>query len=180
MTWKKFTLNVFRGQDFNQYTSAQFHPEPSLQPIHDWFELQGWEPLPFQRRTWEAYLEGRSGLIQVPTGSGKTFAAVMGPIARILQQQPAERGIHLLYITPLRALSRDLALAIREPIEAMKWPIRVGTRNGDSSSSERNEMTPQKNPPTTLIERNIAPPSTARRPKKGAPNAARELSLIHI
>jgi len=121
----------------------------ALAPIHTWFEHQGWTPLPFQTTTWEAYLEGRSGLIQVPTGSGKTFAAVMGPIARILEQQPADRGIHLLYITPLRALSRDLALAIREPIEAMKWPIRVGTRNGDSSSSERSRQL--KSPPEILV-----------------------------
>ena len=49
-------------------------------------------------------------------------------------------GIRLLYLTPLRALSRDLALAIREPIDAMGWPLRVGIRNGDSSSSERSKL----------------------------------------
>ncbi|MEL0171611.1 MAG: DEAD/DEAH box helicase, partial [Synechococcus sp.] len=93
----------------------------TLQPIEAWFEAQGWTPLPFQRRCWQAYLEGKSGLIQVPTGSGKTFAAVMGPIARMLEESPAPKGLRLLYITPLRALSRDLALAISEPIEAMSW-----------------------------------------------------------
>ena len=90
MTRKNFTPNVSRSQDFNNFLSAQSRPVPSLQPIHDWFDIQGWEPLPFQSQTWEAYLEGRSGLIQVPTGSGKTFAAVMGPIARMLQQKPAQ------------------------------------------------------------------------------------------
>ena len=88
----------------------------SLQPVVDWFERQGWELLPFQQKTWEAYLAGRSGLIQVPTGSGKTFAAVMGPIARMLADDQSLKGIRLLYITPLRALSRDLTLAIREPV----------------------------------------------------------------
>ena len=81
----------------------------SLQPIHTWFDRQGWEPLPFQRQTWQAYLEGRSGLIQVPTGSGKTFAAVMGPIARMLQEPVQQRGIRLLYLTPLRALRWRMA-----------------------------------------------------------------------
>ena len=122
---------------------------PQLQPIHSWFSRQGWTPLPFQQATWEAYLEGRSGLIQVPTGSGKTFAAVMGPIARMLSEDPAPQGIRLLYLTPLRALSRDLALAMREPITEMKWPLRVGIRNGDSSSSERTKQL--KSPPQILV-----------------------------
>ncbi|MDP5119787.1 MAG: DEAD/DEAH box helicase, partial [Prochlorococcaceae cyanobacterium MAG_34] len=95
-----------------------------LAPIEAWFERQGWTPLPFQRQCWQAYLAGGSGLIQVPTGSGKTYAAVMGPIAEFLAEPSP--GLRLLYLTPLRALSRDLALAIQQPIEAMGWPLRVG------------------------------------------------------
>ena len=85
----------------------------------------------------------------MPTGSGKTFAAVMAPIARILADSGDQPGIRLLYITPLRALSRDLALAIREPISEMRWPLRVGIRNGDSSSSERSKQL--KSPPQILV-----------------------------
>ena len=124
-------------------------PDPILVPIQSWFERRGWSPLPFQQRSWAAYLEGRSGLIQVPTGSGKTFAAVMGPIAAMLAETGDHPGIRLLYITPLRALSRDLALAIREPISEMRWPLRVGIRNGDSSSSERSKQL--KSPPQILV-----------------------------
>ncbi|WP_043690970.1 ligase-associated DNA damage response DEXH box helicase [Synechococcus sp. KORDI-49] len=124
-------------------------PDPILVPIQSWFERRGWSPLPFQQRSWAAYLEGRSGLIQVPTGSGKTFAAVMGPIAAMLAETGEHPGIRLLYITPLRALSRDLALAIREPITEMRWPLRVGIRNGDSSSSERSKQL--KSPPQILV-----------------------------
>ena len=124
-------------------------PDPILVPIQSWFERRGWSPLPFQQRSWAAYLEGRSGLIQVPTGSGKTFAAVMGPIAAMLAETGDHPGIRLLYITPLRALSRDLALAIREPITEMRWPLRVGIRNGDSSSSERSKQL--KSPPQILV-----------------------------
>jgi len=124
-------------------------PDPTLLPIHSWFERRGWTPLPFQERSWKAYLDGLSGLIQVPTGSGKTFAAVMGPIARMLAETDDHPGIRLLYITPLRALSRDLALAIREPISDMRWSLRVGIRNGDSSSSERTKQL--KSPPQILV-----------------------------
>ncbi len=108
--------------------------------------------MPFQRQCWRAYLEGDSGLIQVPTGSGKTYAAVMGPIAAMLAENGGagpEGGLRLLVLTPLRALSRDLLLAIREPIEAMGWPLRVGLRNGDTSSHERGKQL--KAPPQILI-----------------------------
>ena len=81
--------------------------DPRLNPIHSWFAQRNWTPLPFQQETWNAYLAGRNGLIQVPTGSGKTYAAVMGPIARMLAEEQPLKGIRLLYITPLRALSRD-------------------------------------------------------------------------
>ena len=118
-----------------------------LAPIEAWFELQGWTPLPFQRQCWQAYLAGESGLIQVPTGSGKTYAAVMGPIAELLAEPSA--GLRLLYLTPLRALSRDLAQAIQQPIEAMGWPLRVGIRNGDTSSYERGKQL--RSPPEILI-----------------------------
>jgi len=122
-------------------------PSTLLAPIDAWFTSQGWAPMPFQRQTWEAYLGGESGLIQVPTGSGKTYAAVMGPIAELLAQ-PAP-GLHLLYLTPLRALSRDLALAIQAPIDAMGWPLRLAIRNGDTPSHERTRQL--RTPPQILI-----------------------------
>lgn len=104
-------------------------------PIDNWFERQGWQPLSFQRATWDAYLAGQSGLIQVPTGSGKTYAAVMGPMAEMLAAPG--KGLQLLYLTPLRALSRDIELSIRRPIEEMGWPLRVESRTGDTSSAQK-------------------------------------------
>ncbi|MEN9541582.1 MAG: hypothetical protein RLZZ459_1673 [Cyanobacteriota bacterium] len=153
----------------------------ALAPIETWFAQQGWTPMAFQRQCWQAYLAGDSGLLQVPTGSGKTYAAVMGPIAEMLaaepslpalqepaatpkvQRQDAEtkprrkagraatpsRGLRLLVITPLRALSRDLALAIEQPIAAMGWPLRVAIRNGDTSTHERSKQL--RTPPEILI-----------------------------
>ena len=124
-----------------------------LAPIEAWFSRQGWTPMAFQRECWQAYLAGESGLLQVPTGSGKTYAAVMGPIAELLAERrsaaQAPGRLHLLVITPLRALSRDLALAIEEPIQAMGWPLRVGIRNGDTSSHERSKQL--RTPPEILI-----------------------------
>ena len=120
-----------------------------LAPIKEWFNSKNWKPMPFQLKTWKAYLDGKSGLIQVPTGSGKTLAAIMGPIARYLARNKIEKTIKLVYITPLRALSRDLGIAIQEPIDEMNWNIKVGIRNGDTTSSERTRQL--KTPPDILV-----------------------------
>ncbi|MEM9907695.1 MAG: DEAD/DEAH box helicase, partial [Cyanobacteria bacterium P01_D01_bin.44] len=125
---------------------AKFKAE--LTPIYDWFAQQGWQPLGFQQATWSAYLAGQSGLIQVPTGSGKTYAAVMGPMAEMLQS-PEKKGLKLLYITPLRALSRDIEKSILRPIEEMGWALRVESRTGDTKSSQKTRQ--MKTMPDILI-----------------------------
>lgn len=107
----------------------------SLEPIRRWFKTQGWTPLDFQASAWNAYLEGHSGLIQVPTGSGKTYGAVMAAIAEIITTPGI--GLQLLYLTPLRALSRDIEQAIRRPIVDMGWNLTVESRTGDTSSSRK-------------------------------------------
>ena len=121
--------------------------------MHDWFSKQGWKPITFQEKTWNAYLAGKSGIIQVPTGSGKTYGAVMGPLAQMLAEaeemgKPLS-GLRLLYITPLRALSRDIEVSIRRPIEEMGWPIRVESRTGDTKSSVKSRQI--KKMPEVLI-----------------------------
>jgi ATP-dependent helicase Lhr and Lhr-like helicase len=121
--------------------------DPRLAPIFDYFTTRGWQPLAFQAETWKAYLSGRSGLVQVPTGSGKTYAAVMGPVAEMLANPP--EGLHLLYITPLRALSRDIEQSIKAPIEAMDWAITVESRTGDTSSARKTKQL--KTMPNILI-----------------------------
>ncbi|PSR17786.1 DNA ligase-associated DEXH box helicase [filamentous cyanobacterium CCP3] len=118
-----------------------------LAPIADYFATRGWQPLTFQAETWAAYLTGHSGLVQVPTGSGKTYAAVMGPLAEMIAAPTA--GLQLLYITPLRALSRDIEQAIKLLIEAMNWGITVESRTGDTSSSRKTKQL--KNMPNVLI-----------------------------
>ncbi|MGB7087581.1 MAG: DEAD/DEAH box helicase, partial [Phormidesmis sp.] len=132
--------------------SASISASSILAPVHQWFTQQGWKPIPFQSKIWKAYLAGESGLIQVPTGSGKTYGAVMGPLAHMLADietgQPLG-GLQLLYITPLRALSRDIEASIRRPIEEMSWPITVESRTGDTASSVKSRQI--KKMPQVLI-----------------------------
>jgi ATP-dependent Lhr-like helicase len=118
-----------------------------LEPITQWFARQNWQPLSFQQATWEAYLAGKSGMIQVPTGSGKTYAAVMGAIAEMIATP--RQGLQLLYLTPLRALARDIEQSIRRPIAEMGWALRVESRTGDTPSTQKARQL--KNLPEILI-----------------------------
>ncbi|MBA3957987.1 MAG: ligase-associated DNA damage response DEXH box helicase [Parachlamydiaceae bacterium] len=102
-----------------------------LKPIHQWFQSKNWTPWPFQEEAWQSALDGESGLISVPTGSGKTYAAFLGPLAAIASQPIS--GLKILYITPLRALTRDIEQAVKLPIEDLEWNITVESRMGDTS-----------------------------------------------
>jgi len=121
-----------------------------LRPIRGWFAGLGWTPKGFQEDAWRAHLAGRGGLIHVPTGAGKTYAAFMGPLAELLAEargrgeaghdggvQPG--GLRVLFVTPLRAVSRDIERALRLPVGHLdeSGSIRVESRTGDTSSSVR-------------------------------------------
>lgn len=116
-----------------------------MKPILDWFKSKNWKPLPFQTEAWKAIADGQSGLISVPTGAGKTYAAFLGALFDV----KPKNGLQLLYITPLRALARDLEQALKCPIEDLHLPLRVEMRTGDTSSSMRQKQA--KNPPEILL-----------------------------
>ncbi len=106
-----------------------------LQIVERWFADRGIEPFAFQRETWNAYLAGESGLIQAPTGMGKTLAAALGPMIESLPVTRASgpcvtrsaraRGpchgepLKMLWITPLRALASDTVEALSSAISAV-------------------------------------------------------------
>ncbi len=117
--------------------------DDALDMLREWFSLKGWAPLGFQEESWSHYLAGRNGLIHVPTGSGKTFAAYFGPLAHLLEDP--KPGLNILYITPLRATSRDIELSLRLPLEqlGLDGQVSVGSRTGDTSSSERRKQAKQ-------------------------------------
>jgi ATP-dependent Lhr-like helicase len=92
--------------------------------------------------------EGKNALLMAPTGTGKTEAALL-PIldAMVREGESRVKGTKLLYITPLRALNRDM-------LDRMQWwckrfDIRLGVRHGDSSQAERTNMSFA--PPDILI-----------------------------
>ncbi len=111
----------------------------------EWFASRGWEVFDFQRRAWDAFREGRSGLIHSPTGSGKTLAAWLGPVS-----EPANGpGLKVLWITPLRALARDTTRNLAATARAMGVDWRVELRTGDTPQSARARQ--RKRPPDALV-----------------------------
>jgi ATP-dependent Lhr-like helicase len=110
-----------------------------LEPIYKFFENRNWKAFSFQEETWKSLLKGESGLLYVPTGSGKTYAAALGVFAKFMAQ-PQKKGLKALYITPLRALARDLETALKEPIDQEEWPIRIESRTGDTKHSAKRKQ----------------------------------------
>jgi Lhr-like helicases len=109
-----------------------------LNPVHAFFKHRKWKPFPFQEEAWRAFLNGESGLLHIPTGSGKTYAATMGPFAKFLANP--RKGLKAIYITPLRALTRDLERALLEPIQQEKWPLKIVSRTGDTTPAEKKKQ----------------------------------------
>src|SRR5689334_24922736 len=130
--------------------------------VREWFASEGWKPFPFQEEVWTAYLSGESGLIHAATGTGKTYAAWMGPVMEWLRDYPApspagtplrRRGaappLRVLWITPLRALAADTEAALRAPIEDLGLPWTVESRTGDTEPKVRARQS--KRLPTALV-----------------------------
>ncbi|MGC6425482.1 MAG: ligase-associated DNA damage response DEXH box helicase [Akkermansiaceae bacterium] len=119
-------------------------------PLVPFFKEQGWLPFPFQKETWQAYHDGKSGLLHAPTGLGKTLAVWGGPVEEALEAKPADRkGCRVLWITPLRALAQDTQKSLQEPLDALGLKLEVGTRTGDSSSYQKAKL--RKKLPFCLI-----------------------------
>lgn len=117
--------------------------------IESWFNKRGWKPKEFQYEAWKAYLRGENGLISVSTGFGKTYAGCLAALAEMTLSEEKAAGIHILYISPLRALTSDIIKNLRDPIEEMNLPYTIEGRTGDTTSYERARQ--KKNPPSVLV-----------------------------
>jgi ATP-dependent helicase Lhr and Lhr-like helicase len=119
-----------------------------LDRARSWFASRGRTPFEFQESFWRAYWAGESGLLNASTGTGKTLAAWLGPLL-YADSQPNGPGIRVLWVTPLRALARDLQSALQEPLKFFNSDWRVEQRTGDTSSARRARQKSQ--PPEALI-----------------------------
>lgn len=102
-----------------------------------WFATQGWSPQPFQREVWAHMAEGRSGLLNAPTGTGKTYAVWCGVVNHALLHGVKTHGLKAIWITPLRALAGEIAESAQRMCDSVGLDWKVGVRTGDTSTKER-------------------------------------------
>lgn len=120
----------------------------------DWFAEMGWKPFKFQTDAWTAYLEGSNGLVNAPTGSGKTYSLLVPILLEYIQHHPKYKtakpeGVQAIWITPIRALSKEIFLAAKRAIDGLELNWKIGVRSGDTKLSDRIKQ--KTKPPQFLI-----------------------------
>ncbi|WP_207493366.1 ligase-associated DNA damage response DEXH box helicase [Aridibaculum aurantiacum] len=116
---------------------------PGYKVISQWLAGKDFKPFAFQLEAWQEIHTGSSGLVNAPTGFGKTFSVFLGAIINFINDNPKDyktrkkNGLQLLWVTPLRALGKDIARAMEEVVAELGMNWQVGIRNGDTDINER-------------------------------------------
>ena len=146
--------------DFGLAAAAEgepFHPA-----VSGWLRQRFGQPTEVQARTWQVTAQHRHALVTAPTGSGKTLAAFLSAINDLVLEglrQGLRDEVHVLYVSPLKALSNDIEKNLQEPLAGIRRQlaeqgcaevdIRVAVRTGDTSVAERDRM--RRQPPHILV-----------------------------
>ena len=160
----------------------QLSDTPGYQIILSWFQSRGIIPFDFQEETWAHIMQSRSGLVNAPTGCGKTFSVFMGALIDFINEFPdtyktkSHNHLRLLWITPLRALAKDIGRAMNEVVTELGLKWQVAIRNGDTEMKERQKQKRQM--PEVLI---ITPESLhLLLAQKNYPEIFKELRLLAV
>src|ERR671913_107175 len=123
--------------------------------IINWLAAKKFYPFAYQEEAWQHIINGESGLVNAPTGTGKTFSVFLGSIIQYINDHPkdyqtkSKNGLQLIWVTPLRALAKDIGRAMEEVITELGMSWSVGIRNGDTTTAERARQ--KKHLPEVLI-----------------------------
>ncbi len=117
----------------------------------NWFAGRGWSPRAHQMALLEHTRRGLSTLLIAPTGAGKTLAGFLPSLIAFSEQAPdaGKRGLHTLYISPLKALAVDIARNLEAPVAEMALDLRLETRTGDTPQHKRRRQ--KYDPPDILL-----------------------------
>ncbi|GLR18904.1 ligase-associated DNA damage response DEXH box helicase [Portibacter lacus] len=118
-----------------------------------WFKANEWKVYPFQEQAWNKFLDNYSGIINAPTGSGKTYSLLIPVLLEYLQRKEIQKeeitGLQCIWIAPIRALTKEIKLAAERAIDGFGMDWRVEIRSGDTSANDRKKQF--EDPPQILI-----------------------------
>jgi ATP-dependent Lhr-like helicase len=139
----------------NNHSALSLKDTFGYKVVSEWLASQNMTPFTFQEQAWEHIINKRSGLVNAPTGCGKTFSVFLGALIDFINNNPDDHakkkrnGLQLLWVTPLRALAKDIARAMEEVIAGLGMQWEIGSRNGDTPVAERQRQRRQM--PEVLI-----------------------------
>ncbi len=120
-----------------------------LERGRQWFEKQDWKPFPFQLEAWQSVCNNYNGIVNAPTGSGKTYSLLIPILLECNPKKLSSKGPKAIWITPIRALAKEIELSAKRANEGLNTSWRVGVRSGDTSTRERAKQ--KERPPDFLI-----------------------------
>lgn len=119
--------------------------QPLPAPFNTWFAAKGWDIHPHQQDLLALGGE-KATLLIAPTGGGKTLA---GFLPTLLELAQGGKGMHTLYVSPLKALTADIRRNLETPVSDMGLPIRIENRTGDTPYTQRRRQ--RADPPDILL-----------------------------
>ena len=119
-------------------------------PLQGWFKARGWTLRDHQQAMINAAARRHDALLIAPTGGGKTLGGFLPSLISLSARGrlPVAR-LHTLYISPLKALTADVARNLLRPIDEAKLPVTVETRTGDTPQNRRARQ--KRAPPDILL-----------------------------
>ncbi len=110
--------------------------------INLWLREKKWKMAEFQKDTLDAFLKGKSGILNAPTGSGKTYALWFPIMVKYFDEWQAlpkekQKGLQVIWITPLRALAKDIQRNLQDACDQLGMPWKIGIRTGDTAQKEK-------------------------------------------
>ncbi|AZA50192.1 ligase-associated DNA damage response DEXH box helicase [Chryseobacterium carnipullorum] len=127
-----------------------FENSDGFKVIQQWMTDKGISPFKFQIETWQKFGNGYSGMVIAPTGFGKTFSVFLALISDFMNRpEQYKKGLKMIWITPLRSLSKDIAKAMQEAMDEIGLDWTVGVRNGDTEQKVKQQQI--RNMPEILV-----------------------------
>ncbi len=116
----------------------------------EWFSKKKWKPFQFQLDAWQSYLDGYSGVVNAPTGSGKTYSLIIPILLESIENgSTGNKGLQAIWLTPIRALAKEIRYSAELAIKDLGIDWEVGIRTGDTSIADRKKQ--KTKPPQLLI-----------------------------